>query len=220
MSKICVVCLWWGNWGHPVGPEYINRLYRGVRRHLSAPHRFVCFTDKDNVALEHGIEVLPLDVPNWKWNLRKMIVYRPDNGLSGRVLMLDLDVVVVGNLDDIAAYDGEFATCEAAYRPRGIGGSIVGFSAGTMCGLLWNPLITQYDHMKQITRGSERKYYTYCVSSSGLKVDFWQNIYPGQVLSYKRDCKDGLPDGARIVRFHGSPRPHEVWDKWVTDNWK
>ena len=32
-------------WGDRYGPHYVNRLYAGVQRNLSAAFRFVCFTD-------------------------------------------------------------------------------------------------------------------------------------------------------------------------------
>ena len=32
-------------WGTKYGPEYVNRLYGMVRRHLRGDFRFVCFTD-------------------------------------------------------------------------------------------------------------------------------------------------------------------------------
>ncbi len=32
-------------WGTRYGPEFVNRLEYGVRRHLSLDHRFVCSTN-------------------------------------------------------------------------------------------------------------------------------------------------------------------------------
>lgn len=222
-DDLCIVCTYWGNWCHPYGVHYVNRLYRGVQRHLTLPHRFVCFTDHipggDGPGLAAGIEVLPMDVPDWRWNLRKMIVYKPQNGLSGRVLLFDLDVVIVGSIDDIAQYAGEFATCEAAYRPGGVGGSIIGFAAGFGKRLLWDPLVINHAAIANATMGSERKYYTQRLCNGRCKMDFWQDMYPGQVLSYKVDCKNGIPEGARVVRFHGKPRPHEARDRWLTQHW-
>ena len=48
-----VVCLKWGN--DPYSTEWVNRLYRGVKRHLAPPFNFVCFTDEYN-GLESSIE--------------------------------------------------------------------------------------------------------------------------------------------------------------------
>jgi len=132
---------------------------------------------------------------------------------------LDLDVVIVADFGDLAGYDGWFATCEAAYRKKKCGGSIIGFEAGDkqLQELLWNPLLRDRKIIEQQTMGSERKYFNQRLPMS--QIDFWQQLYPGKVLSYKLDCKEGLPDGASIVRFHGRPRPHEVNDDWVKEHW-
>ena len=37
-----VLCM---KWGDKYGPEYVNRLYAMVARHLRGPFRFVCLTD-------------------------------------------------------------------------------------------------------------------------------------------------------------------------------
>ena len=44
-----------------------------------------------------------------------------------------------------------------------------------------------------------------------IQVVLAQDVFPG-IYSYKVDVRDGksLPDDARIVCFHGRPRPHEV----------
>ena len=55
MIKVNVMCLKWGN---KYGPEYVNRLHNMVKRNLTIPHRFVCFTD-DPKGLQEGIETFP-----------------------------------------------------------------------------------------------------------------------------------------------------------------
>ncbi|HEY1090992.1 MAG TPA: glycosyltransferase, partial [Burkholderiaceae bacterium] len=40
-----ILCMKWGN---KYGPEYVNRLYAMVRRHLRGEFRFVCLTDDAN----------------------------------------------------------------------------------------------------------------------------------------------------------------------------
>ena len=44
-------------WGTLYGPEYVNRLYRGVQRHLKRTFRFICFTDNKTGMID-GIESL------------------------------------------------------------------------------------------------------------------------------------------------------------------
>ncbi len=42
------------------------------------------------------------------------------------------------------------------------------------------------------------------------KIQTFEELYPGQVVSFKRDCRNGVPPHARIVYYHGRPRP---WDR-------
>jgi hypothetical protein len=38
----------------------------------------------------------------------------------------------------------------------------------------------------------------------------WQDAVPGQVVSYKVHCQKGVPPDARVICFHGAPRPFAV----------
>jgi hypothetical protein len=56
------------------------------------------------------------------------------------------------------------------------------------------------------------------------KIDRLQGHFPGQILSYKVEVqgKEGHAlDDARIVYFHGVPKPHEIPDEpWVKEHWR
>ncbi len=97
-------------WGSRYGPEYVNRLHRGLRRYTHESVRFVCFTD-DASGIDDGIEVFPLPLESipgtddLRW--RKLGVFRRDLfGLQGRALFLDLDTVIVGSLSPLLADNG------------------------------------------------------------------------------------------------------------------
>lgn len=49
---------------------------------------------------------------------------------------------------------------------------------------------------------------------------FIDDLFPGQVVSYKGHVKkNGLGD-ARIVYFHGQEKPHELTDQpWIREHW-
>ncbi len=180
--------------------------------------------DRQQYKFDKNIELLPLDVPDWQWNLKKMFLYKPNNGLWGRVLAFDLDVVITGSLDDIASYQGDFATCEAAYHSGRAGGSLLGFDLGSnkkmgsLGSLLYEPLLTNSRGVENKTGGSERKWFNLQLKN---KMEYWQKLFPNQVASYKVDCKNGLPEDARVVRFHGKPRPHEVNQRiWMKEYWR
>ena len=94
--------------GGVFGPSYPLRLAAGVRRHLPARHRFICLNDVHPEELfdtDNNIHWMPLrhGWPGW-WS--KVEMFRPDLERFGRFLYIDLSAVMVGDLSDIAAYDG------------------------------------------------------------------------------------------------------------------
>jgi hypothetical protein len=163
-------------------------------------------------------------LPDWvlefSWNLVKMWLYSPDFPLIGRVVCLDLDTVITGPLGDITQQTAPFITCRGAYCPEMPGGSVVGYEAHNpdLRRWLWNPLVDNPQRAANDTRGSERHWFRQRLPQEFLA--FWQDLCPGQVVSYKMDCRQGLPPGTRIVRFHGKPRPHEVSKQWLEKYWQ
>lgn len=236
---VTVACYWWGGWPNggndpALGPEYVKRLARSVARHMpkDTPYRFVCFTDNLTDDFGEGIEpiLLPAEVQRYRWNLVKMWAYSEEVALSGRVLILDLDCVITGSLSPLIEYEpkeGEqLRTCEAAYRPGHAGGSVIGFDAPSkkLCSKLWEPLLNARKRatIEQETGGSERMYFRQQLKTKTGAMRFWEREQPGVIASYKRDCqgKGAYPKGTAIVRFHGQPRPHEVNDQWVKEEWR
>ena len=62
MQAVNVLCI---KWGRKYGPEYVNRLYAMVARHLRGPFQFVCLTDRsDGIRPEvRCLPIPPLDLP-------------------------------------------------------------------------------------------------------------------------------------------------------------
>jgi len=97
-----VICI---NWGTRYGPTFINRLFAMVKRNITPPFTFTCFTDcRDD--LHSGIlceDLPPLDVEmpvNTRGIWPKARLWGPKLGsLRGPVLYLDLDLVIVASLD-------------------------------------------------------------------------------------------------------------------------
>ena len=84
---------------------WVERLARGVRRHAPGFARILCLTDTP-LALAPlramGVEPVRLrhDWPAW-W--AKMEAFRPDLAVEGPVLLCDLDTVLTGPADALAA---------------------------------------------------------------------------------------------------------------------
>lgn len=217
--ELTVACLWWNQWCKELGPVYVVRLKNMLERHLSVPHRFVCFTDRPDLLRTYGVETLPMDCPRWRWNFRKMILYKNDNGLKGRVLAFDLDNIILDSIDWILEYRGPFCVLEDFYAKGSPGGNIMSFEAGTLHDVFYEPLMQDGFRLGWKFRGSERLWYR----EAPIVLEFWQHLFPSRIVNYKPRPDTRLtkvPQGASIVCFHGRPRPHEVDDPWVLQNWK
>lgn len=159
-----------------------------------------------------GVEAVPLrhGYPGW-WS--KLELCRPD--IEGDVFYMDLDTTVLGPIDDLAEVG-----CTTLLQDFN--------------GDIWRHKVLQSSlmYLHRISRtkmwnywyGSEKRWMMSChmqgdqqvfqrVLGTGPRIHRWQDQFPGAVVSYKRHVlsNDGvLPAGARVVVFHGKPRPWHI----------
>ena len=190
--------------GGDFAPEHVTRLYEQVRQHWAGDRflDFVCLTDTR--IGRHGIREVPLvnAFPGW-WS--KAETLRPDV-FRGTALYLDLDTTVMGDLSPLFGYGGAFAMLSDFYRPRNAQSGALLFQAGpgTVAAGLWSKFTADpAGHMKQFRGDGEWLH-------ANVRPDRLQDLYPGWFVSYKVHCSSGVPAGARVVAFHGKPRPWEV----------
>lgn len=230
MDHATIACI---KWGTAFGPEYVNRLYSGVRRHLSVPVRFCCMTERAE-GLHPDVEVLDLPVEpfrdemdralavaNRQGAMRKVSLFRqgviPD--LEGPVLGFDLDVVITGPLDGMLELSpGKVAmrhdwTEKRKGRPTGHG-SVFRYDPAAH-GFLYDDLAANPYEEVETARGSEQRYTSHKAMDRGA----FDYIPEAWVVSFKYDCNPfprnwiappRLPDEARVVCFHGRPKMHEA----------
>ena len=85
-------------WGDKYGPEYVNRLYKGIKANLSVPFTFTCITD-DGLGLIDDIDIIdyatfdPFDYPKDRIFTREKLVLF-DRFTTGRNVWVDLDALV------------------------------------------------------------------------------------------------------------------------------
>ncbi len=135
-----VLCM---KWGTKYGPEYVNRLYGMVRRHLQGDFRFVCLTD-DSSGVREEVRCLPIPpldlpagIPERGWT--KLTTFAADlHGLRGNALFLDLDVVIVDDITPFFELPGEFLIIHDWKRPWRVTGnsSVYRFVLGAHADLL------------------------------------------------------------------------------------
>jgi len=134
---LTVLCVWVR--GHvPFTAEYVTRL-RSMARRALPHHRFVCLTDQSN-KLPPDMETVEASAPGhlkgW-WS--KVRLFDPGLPLYGRLLYLDLDVLLVGDMTHVVNYPARFALAPdgaPAFRPRD----------GTVCVKRFNSSVMVWDH--------------------------------------------------------------------------
>jgi len=218
MEKITIVCCWWGNWCAPNGPTYVERLKNMFAKHCTIPHDFVCFTDRQIEIPGVEFRQIPQSVLRWHLNLPKFWIYSPDCGLSGRVVLSDLDSIIVGNMDEMMSYNGPWCGIKPVMpNKHHIGGGLLSYKFEKYT-WLWDEVSTKPGFFKNTCQGKERLVYEKLITSP----DRWQTLYPGQLVTYKKAVRPvgHPPKDSRFIAFHGTPRPHEVkHEKWIKEFW-
>jgi hypothetical protein len=239
-----VICM---KWGRLYGPDYVNVLHHAVRENLSGAFRFVCLTD-DSSGIVDGVECLPIpDIGlleahwyNGAWP--KIALFGDDlHGLRGRALFIDLDMVICGDLTPFFTHgEGFLAIDEGAWTKSAPAtmSSIMAFDLGSLghlvAGLRANRDLIVARH------GLEQNYLHEAVG----RVGYWPREW---LASFKRHLRRPLlidrllpplepPAQARVVVFHGRPRPidlivdgshnRDIWPHhitgpvpWMRDYW-
>jgi hypothetical protein len=198
---ITVACV---KWGAKYPARYANVLRAAVARHLARPHRFVCLTD-DPSGLDAGIEARALSPGRVGW-WNKLELFRPGQ-FEGRVLYLDLDSVIVGDLAPLAARCGIVWLDDWGWRRRVYGSGTMVWDAGEHADA-WN------DYTPEVAARLEGD------QDWLTELGGWARLLPPLVRSYRYHCRGGPPPGCVVVGFHGAPKPHEVRGGWVPQHWR
>lgn len=203
MPKPVVVCVCRS--GGDFNPDHVSRLYKQVARHSSELH-FVALTDM--MASHTAYEVRPLlwRYPGW-WS--KLELFAPEQDQLGDILYLDLDTTVIGSLLGIAAV-GTMTMLQDFMRPARLASGVMYLTleARQRVWEVWKADPEQ--HMRTFARKGDQHFIE--IALAGYPVERFQDVLPGQIVSYKVHVEQHgrVPAKARLVCFHGKPRPWEV----------
>lgn len=206
LSDLAVVCI---KWGPKYGFEYANRLASMVRRNLSLPYSFICLTD-DPYGLQCSYLPLQPGLSGW-WN--KLAVFKPEaTSLARRVLVLDLDVVITGPLDHLFESSGPLVLTYDWLRPQYLNSACYLLETGSLP-QVWTSFTAEVP--KKFW--GDQEWMTKVVAPDQLS--FWP---AGWIASYKTHCrKEGRPpNDAKVVCFHGKPKPNECYESWIKEKWQ
>ena len=208
-------------WGTKYGPEYVNRLYAMVVRHLKGPFEFICLTD-DQQGIRDEVRCMPIPslalpagIPERGWT--KLTTFEADlHGLRGTALFLDLDVVIVDDITPFFEAPGEFLIIHDWKRPWRITGnsSVYRFELGAHADVLAEFRATQAEVRARLR--NEQAFLSEAMHRQG-RLRYWPHDW---CASYKYHCippwptnywrEPVLPAGARIIVFHGEVNPPDA----------
>jgi hypothetical protein len=217
MLTVCCVC----KSGGVYTGEHVAILEAMVSRHLARFDRFCCLSDVplglprvDRIPLAH-------DFPGW-WS--KVELGR--DLFTGRILYFDLDVVITEDLTAIASRKEPFIVVGDVYRrglkaPRHLSGrpgyqsSIMAWDASVLFDVYRDFARTPDAYITKHARIGDQE----LLEMKAPRAAYWEDLVPGQIVSAKVHCKNGLPATARIVDFHGNAKPWQSTTPWVKEHY-
>lgn len=192
-------------WGIKFPPEYVNRLYYGVRRNVTVPFTFHCFTD-DSSGVDPNIQIHPLPYKNVEGWWQKLYLFSDEVEIDGRVLFMDLDTLIVGNIDHYLTHDKGFTVSQDLWQKgENVSSAIMSFETGKYKHI-WETFIRNPQQaIQSLHPHGDQKW----IQKQQQQREYWQNLFPNEIVSFKSQCRNGVPPQARIVCYHGKPSIYE-----------
>lgn len=187
--------------GGDFAPDHAIALQAQCKRHAPGVE-FLCLTDFRDVP---GRRSLTHRWPGW-WS--KIEAFR----VPGPALYMDLDTVVTGDLGPLLEVARrEWFTVLRDFNPqqRELGTGLMAWS-GDLSIIYRRFLKDPAGHM---AANSNPRHWgdQGFIERQPEPRGYWQEHVPGMVVSWKKHCLGGrIPEGARVVCFHGEPRPWAV----------
>lgn len=217
-SKAPIVMCVLKSGGKDFNLDYVVKLRNMIARHTTIPYRFVCLTD---TTIDPSIcDTLPLrsNLAGW-WS--KLELFVPDQVDSNYIVYFDLDTVIIRNIDTILTLKSEFAAL-GGWIPGPNRSSVGNFGSGMMVWRNHGKFAFLHDEFKNdFYKHGDQEYIANSLVKHGIQYETLQNLTTG-IYSYKRNCLKGIPDDARVICFHGHPRPHQAMSiaRWVQSYWR
>ena len=231
-----VVCL---KYGTKYSAEYVNKLYNGVKRNLTVPFEFVCYTeDKQGIDPAIRIEPIPL-LAGVTGCWYKPMFFNPELGLNGTILFFDLDVVVFRNIDKLFTYEPmKFCIIRDFNRHvirnyNKFNSSVFRLNTGMHSEVYTNFMKDPNIPIRRYHGDQDWIRITVSDGTYEYWPDEWIQSYKWEMRSkpkfnnMPRGHRDFETNGDPVVKnatsvavFHGDPLMHNCKDPWVNNNWK
>ena len=218
------------------GPEYVERLRNMVARNITGPYKFYCLTD-DPTPIE-GVELVVIKNQKYKkqwWH--KVHLFDKSHGFEGRMLYFDLDVVIINSLTRLYDNCGDrfygIRDFNRKFNPKWniLNSSVMSWMPGHHNHIFDNfmrdkkqaqKLHGDQDWIWQVAKNQICFWPDQWIQSYKWEVrDRSELLYKANKRSFKTIREDVTAHKhCSVLVFHGEPKPHEVKDKIVVDNWQ
>lgn len=212
-------------WGERYDEGHVRALRSMAAVHIRVPHRFVCLTDRERI---EGVETLPLTQVEasrgGRANFAKLAAFGGDlqRSLGSRIVCMDLDTVILGDMTELVMDCGDFAIMEGT-RTRA-GGRLAPYNSSIwVCEAgardhFWSGFdverITELDEIRmdcgKPVIGSDQVWIAH-VSPGERTIGETEGLYQFCSIDDVRRIS-----GARAVFFAGSVKP---WSEAVSQFW-
>jgi hypothetical protein len=163
--------------------DYVSKLREGIERHAK------------------GVDFLCLVGSEWPGWWCKMELFRPE--IKGDLVYFDLDTIIAGSLDDLLSIDSLAMLSDFNVPERVASGVMIIPEEDRSA--VWDEWIKDPDGNRKRWHG-DGDFLGHVWKPARL-----QTLLPGQFVSYKNSVRGkGLPAGARVVCYHGRPRPRDT----------
>lgn len=202
-------------WGDKYSPDYISRLFGGVRRNLSRPYQTWMFSpseeDRHLADIPGCFARLRMFDPGWQ----AAHGFEPGD----RIVCLDLDLIITGPLDDLFDRPEPFVILQGVNtsNPCPMNGSIWMLRAGYRPDV-WNDF--SLEAARAIPFDSfpdDQAWFAYKLPDAGAYTD-QDGVYAFHKRSWPRG--ETLPKNAKVVAFPGWRDPSGFTHlPWVAEHW-
>ena len=230
MGQNNIICVLWGA---KYTEKYVETLYNMVSRNLTVPFKFYCLTDREPNKFTENITAIKIPKPQLQHWWNKMHLYNPKIGLEGNNLYMDLDVVIVGNLDEFFTFgkDEDFCVIHDFGQPHTtINSSVLRYNLKHHSHI-YETYISRKDTFDKLH--GDQNVITDLMLEHNQRVYFpdkWTYSYkwpergkPKKYEKYKPELHP-LKTDSKICVFHGHPNPDYAMryqsGEWIKDYWK
>jgi hypothetical protein len=221
------VCTWL--WGRKYSPVYVERLYAGLRRHLKQSFRFMCLTEPDRIIhFSNGIVrrgIKDPELTRMKGCFARLRMFDPDWQqeylIDDRLVCLDLDVVITGELDPLFDRPEPLVILQGANiaNPCPYNCSVMMMRPGKHAEIWRDFNVNQLDQIPQYDFPDDQGWIWYRAPHAAA----WHVGPRSGIYAYKKRAwplGDLLPADARIVAFPGARDPNQFLHlPWVKEHW-